>query len=105
MGYNIFKVVNLKKRLIWLLGIGLTLMIVPFIINKYSIFRVISLVIGVILIEVCFCLKKINRTKSTIKGKETSAKMIKNNCENDFLSIVERLISSSPLLSKSKYKL
>ena len=33
-------------------------MIVPFIINKYSIFRVISLVIGVILIEVCFCLKK-----------------------------------------------
>ena len=48
----------MKKRLIWLLGIGLTLMIVPFIINKYSIFRVISLVIGVILIEVCFCLKK-----------------------------------------------
>ena len=48
----------MKKRLIWLLGIGLTLMIVPFIINKYSIFRIISLVIGVILIDICFCLKK-----------------------------------------------
>lgn len=58
MGYNIFKVVNLKKRLIWLLGIGLTLIIVPFIINKYSIFRIISLILGIVLVLISFCLKK-----------------------------------------------
>ena len=56
--YNIIKVVKLKKRLIWLLGLGLTLVIVPFIINVYSIFRLISLIIGIILIMIIFCLKK-----------------------------------------------
>lgn len=48
----------MKKRLIVLLGLGLTLMIVPFLINIYSIFRIISLVLGIILITVSFCLKK-----------------------------------------------
>ena len=48
----------MKKRLIWLLGLGLTLVIVPFIINVYSIFRLISLIIGIILIMISFCLKK-----------------------------------------------
>lgn len=48
----------MKKRLIWLLGLGLTLIIVPFIINVYSIFRLISLIIGIILIMISFCLKK-----------------------------------------------
>lgn len=48
----------MKKRLIVLLGLGLTLMIVPFLINIYSIFRIISLVLGIILITVSLCLKK-----------------------------------------------
>lgn len=48
----------MKKRLIVLLGLGLTLMIVPFLINIYSIFRIISLVVGIILITVSLCLKK-----------------------------------------------
>ena len=48
----------MKKRLIVLLGFGLTLMIVPFLINIYSIFRIISLVVGIILITVSLCLKK-----------------------------------------------
>lgn len=48
----------MKKRLIVLLGFGLTLMIVPFLINIYSIFRIISLVLGIILITVSLCLKK-----------------------------------------------
>ena len=48
----------MKKRLIWLLGLGLTLVIVPFIINVYSIFRLISLIIGILLIMISFCLKK-----------------------------------------------
>ena len=48
----------MKKRLIMLLGLGLTLMIVPFLINIYSIFRIISLVLGIILITVSLCLKK-----------------------------------------------
>lgn len=48
----------MKKRLIVLLGFGLTLMIVPFLINTYSIFRIISLVVGIILITVSLCLKK-----------------------------------------------
>ena len=48
----------MKKRHIVLLGFGLTLMIVPFLINIYSIFRIISLVVGIILITVSLCLKK-----------------------------------------------
>lgn len=48
----------MKKRHIVLLGLGLTLMIVPFLINIYSIFRIISLVLGIILITVSLCLKK-----------------------------------------------
>ena len=48
----------MKKRLIVLLGFGLTLMIVPFLINIYSIFRIISLLVGIILITVSLCLKK-----------------------------------------------
>lgn len=48
----------MKKRLIVLLGLGLTLMIVPFLINIYSIFRIISLMLGIILITVSLCLKK-----------------------------------------------
>lgn len=48
----------MKKRLIVLLGLGLTLMIVPFLINIYSIFRIVSLVLGIILITVSLCLKK-----------------------------------------------
>lgn len=48
----------MKKRNIVLLGFGLTLMIVPFLINIYSIFRIISLVVGIILITVSLCLKK-----------------------------------------------
>lgn len=48
----------MKKRLIVLLGLGLTLMIVPFLINIYSIFRIISLIVGIILITVSLCLKK-----------------------------------------------
>lgn len=48
----------MKKRLIVLLGLGLTLMIVPFLINIYSIFRIISLLLGIILITVSLCLKK-----------------------------------------------
>lgn len=48
----------MKKRHIVLLGFGLTLMIVPFLINIYSIFRIISLVLGIILITVSLCLKK-----------------------------------------------
>lgn len=48
----------MKKRLIVLLGLGLTLMIVPFLINIYSIFRIISLLVGIILITVSLCLKK-----------------------------------------------
>lgn len=48
----------MKKRLIVLLGLGLTLMIVPFLINIYSIFRIISLILGIILITVSLCLKK-----------------------------------------------
>lgn len=48
----------MKKRLIVLLGLGLTLMIVPFLINIYSIFRIISLMLGIILIIVSLCLKK-----------------------------------------------
>lgn len=48
----------MKKRLIVLLGLELTLMIVPFLINIYSIFRIISLVLGIILITVSLCLKK-----------------------------------------------
>lgn len=48
----------MKKRLIVLLGLGLTLMIVPFLINIYSIFRIISLLVGIVLITVSLCLKK-----------------------------------------------
>ena len=48
----------MKKRLIVVLGLGLTLMIVPFLINIYSIFRIISLMLGIILITVSLCLKK-----------------------------------------------
>ena len=48
----------MKKRLIVLLGLGLTLMIVPFLINIYTIFRIISLMLGIILITVSLCLKK-----------------------------------------------
>ena len=52
----------MKKRLIVLLGFGLTLMIVPFLINIYSIFRIISLIVGIILITVSLCLKKKRNT-------------------------------------------
>lgn len=48
----------MKKRLIWLLGLGLTLIIVPFVINVYSIFRIIGLLLGIVLITISFCLKK-----------------------------------------------
>lgn len=48
----------MKKRIIILLGFGLTFMIVPFLLNTYSIFRIISILFGVLLITLSLCLKK-----------------------------------------------
>lgn len=48
----------MKKRYIMLLGVGLTLMIVPFLINTSSLFRIISLLIGIIIVTISLCLKK-----------------------------------------------
>lgn len=48
----------MKNRLIMLLGLGITIMILPFLINAYSIFRIIGLILGIILITVSLCLKK-----------------------------------------------
>lgn len=48
----------MKKRHIILLGIGISLCIVPFLINIYSIFRIISLILGIIFILVSLILKR-----------------------------------------------
>lgn len=48
----------MKKRHIIVLGIGISLCILPFLINIYSIFRIISLVLGIILIITSLYLKK-----------------------------------------------
>ncbi len=48
----------MKKRHITLLGFGISLMLLPFLINTYGIFRIISLILGVILIIVSLVLKR-----------------------------------------------
>lgn len=48
----------MRKRLIWLLGIGISLCILSFIINVYSVLRLVSLLLGIILIVVSYSLKK-----------------------------------------------
>lgn len=58
MEYNIDSEVIMKKRIIILLGLGLTFMIVPFLLNTYSILRIISILLGTILITLSLCLKK-----------------------------------------------
>lgn len=48
----------MKKRFIILLGFGLTFMIVPFLLNTYSILRIISIILGTILITLSLCLRR-----------------------------------------------
>lgn len=46
----------MKKRNIFILVVGIILLIIPFIINRYSIFRLISLLMGILLISLAFAM-------------------------------------------------
>lgn len=48
---------HMKKRIIFILGIGLSFLILPFLINTSSILRIFSLIIGIILITLSYIYK------------------------------------------------
>lgn len=47
----------MKKRLIILLGVGISFLILPFLINVYGLWRLIILLIGILLITICTAIK------------------------------------------------
>lgn len=47
----------MKKRLIILLGLGITFLILPFLINAYGLWRILILLIGITLITICSAFK------------------------------------------------
>ena len=60
LGYNKYVIVMKNKRIIILI-VSLLLMIIPFFLNIFTIFKLISLIIGIILFDVYFIIgKKMN---------------------------------------------